>query len=77
MRLPCVTVRVRFQKKFVTVTAATLYKDEFSPAQISERIREIAFNAMAQSAVFEDIDSVDKPFLKVSKKQCKLCPERC
>ncbi len=44
------------------VTAAALCRDESSPAIISERIREIVFNAMTQSAVFEVIDSVNKPF---------------
>ncbi len=37
-------------------------QDDFTPAEISERIRQIATDAMAKSAVYEDIDSEDKPF---------------
>ncbi len=40
----------------------TILKDDCTPAEISDRIRQIATDAMAKSAVYEDIDSEDKPF---------------
>jgi hypothetical protein len=43
----CTTARIRLQEKYVKV--ATLYKDECTPEEIKERIREIAFNAMVKS----------------------------
>jgi hypothetical protein len=46
--------RIRLQEKYVKV--ATLYKDECTQKEIKERIREIAFNAMVKSAIYEDFD---------------------
>ena len=43
----CTMARIRLQEKYVKV--ATLYKDECTPEEIKERIREIAFNAMVKS----------------------------
>ncbi len=60
------TARVCSQEEFVTVD--TMYTDECTPAKISVRIREIAFDAMAQSAVYEDIDPVYRPFGVFKKK---------
>ncbi len=54
------TARIRLQEKFVEV--ATLFKDEFSPNEIKEHIRDIAFNAMAKSVVNEDIDPADRTY---------------
>jgi hypothetical protein len=54
------TARIRLQEKFVKV--ATIYKDECSPPEINERIRDIAFNAMAKSVVYEDINPADRVF---------------
>ena len=54
------TARVRLQEKFVIVE--TMFKDKSTPAEISERIRQIATDAMTKSGVYEDIDPEDKPF---------------
>ena len=54
------TARVRLQEKFVIVE--TMYKDESTPAEISERIRQIATDAMTKSGVYEDIDPENKAF---------------
>jgi hypothetical protein len=48
------SARVRLQAKFVDVE--TTLKDESTPAEISERIRQIVTDAMAKSAVYEDVD---------------------
>jgi len=50
------TARIRLQEKYVKV--ATLYKDELSPDDIKQRIRDIAFTAMAKSVIYEDIDRI-------------------
>jgi hypothetical protein len=54
------TARIRLQEKYVTV--ATLYKDEMSPEEIKERIREIAITAMAKSIIYEDLDPADTAY---------------
>ncbi len=41
---------------------ATLYKDECTPEEIKERIREIAFNAMVKFAIYEDLDPADRAY---------------
>ncbi len=41
---------------------ATLYKDECTPEEIKERIREIAFNAMVKSAIYEHLDPADRAY---------------
>ncbi len=37
-------------------------KDKCPPEEINERIRNIAFNAMAKSVVYVDIDPADRAF---------------
>jgi hypothetical protein len=54
------TARIRLQEKYVKV--ATLYKDELSPDEIKERIRDIVFSAMAKSAIYEDLDPADRAY---------------
>ncbi len=54
------TARIRLQEKYVKV--ATLFKDEHSPEEIKERIREIAFNAMVKSTIYEDLDPADRAY---------------
>jgi hypothetical protein len=56
------TARVRLQEKFVFVE--TILKDDSTPVEISERTLQIATDAMAKSAVYEDVagDPEDKPF---------------
>jgi hypothetical protein len=54
------TARIRLQEKYVKV--ATLYKDELSPDEIKERIRDIAFSAMATSAIYEDLNPTDRAY---------------
>ncbi len=44
------------------MTVATLYKDELTPEEIKERIRDIAFNAMVKSAIYEDLDPADRVY---------------
>ena len=44
------------------MTVATFYTDESSPEEIKERIREIAFNAMVKSAIYEDLDPADRAY---------------
>jgi hypothetical protein len=39
-----------------------LYKDECSPEEIKESIREIAFNAIVKSAIYEDLNPADRAF---------------
>jgi hypothetical protein len=60
------TARIRLQEKYVKV--ATLYKDECTPEEIKERIREIAFNAVVKSAIYEDLDPADKAYGVFKKK---------
>ncbi len=62
----CSTARIRLQVKFVIV--ATIYKDKCPPDKINERIRVIAFNAMAKSVVYVDIDPADRAFGGFKKK---------
>ncbi len=52
------TARIRLQEKFVKV--ATIQKDECSPEEIKECTRDIAFNAMAKSVKYEDINPADR-----------------
>jgi hypothetical protein len=54
------TARIRLHKKYVKV--ATLYKDELTPDEISQHIRDIAFSAMLKSVVYEDSDPADRAF---------------
>jgi hypothetical protein len=54
------TACIHFQEKFGKV--ATIYKGKCPPEEINERIREITFNAMAKSVVYEDIDPADSAF---------------
>ena len=54
------TARIRLQETCVKV--ATLYKDECPPEEIKERIREIAFNAIVESAIYEDLNPADRAF---------------
>ncbi len=54
------TARSRLQEKYVKVV--TLYKVECTPEEIKERIREIAFNAMVKSAIYEDLDPADRAY---------------
>ncbi len=54
------TARVWLQEKYVKV--ATLYKDELSPDEIKERIRDSAFSAMAKSAIYEDLNPADRAY---------------
>jgi hypothetical protein len=68
---PRTTARIRLQEKYVKVTK--LYKDECSPEEINERIREIVFNAMVKSAIYEDLDSADRAYGGL-KKKCTACP---
>jgi hypothetical protein len=62
------TARVRLQEIFVLVETILNFpnnwdlKDDSTPAEISERICQIATDAMAKSAMSEDIDPEDKPF---------------
>ncbi len=60
------TARIRLQEKYVKV--ATLYKDECTPEEIKERIREIAFNAMVKSAIYEDLNPADRAYGGFKKK---------
>ncbi len=60
------TARIRLQEKYVKV--ATLYKDELTPDEISLRIRDIAFTAMAKSVIYEDINPADRAFGGFKKK---------
>jgi hypothetical protein len=39
-----------------------LYKDELTPEEIKEPIRDIAFNAMVKSAIYEDLDPADRAY---------------
>jgi hypothetical protein len=59
------TARIRLQEKCVKV--ATIYKEE-CPEEINECIRDIAFNTMAKSVVYEDIDPADRAFGVFKKK---------
>jgi hypothetical protein len=52
--------RIRLQEKYVKVT--TLYKDECTPEEIKQRIREIAFNVMVKSAIHKDLNPADRAF---------------
>jgi hypothetical protein len=54
------TARICLQEKFVKF--ATIFKDECSAEEIKERIRDIAFNAMAKSAICEDIYPPDRAY---------------
>jgi hypothetical protein len=47
-----------------------LYNDELecTPEEIKERIREIAFNAMVKSAIYEDLDPADRAYGGLKKK---------
>ena len=63
------TARIRLQEKYVKV--ATLYKDELSPEEIKERIRDIAFNAMVKSAIYEDLDPADRAYGGFKKKNVR------
>ncbi len=56
----CTTARIQLHERYVTVF--TLYKDECTPEEIKERIREIAFNAMVKSAIYEDLDPADRAY---------------
>ncbi len=60
------TARIRLQEKFVKV--ATIFKDECPPEEINVRIRDIVFNSMAKSVVYEDIDPADRAFGGFKKK---------
>ncbi len=51
-----------------------MYKDKCSPEEIKERIREIAFNAMVKSAIYEDLDPADRAYGGL-KKKCTACPQ--
>ncbi len=65
------TARIRLQEKFVKV--ATIFKDdECPPEEINERIREIAFNAMAKSVVYEEIDPADRAFGGLKEKTVRV-----
>jgi hypothetical protein len=65
---------VRLQEKFVIVE--TILKDDFTPAEISERIRQIATDYMAKSAVHEDIVPEDKPFGEFKRNNVSRAPLR-
>ncbi len=56
------TACILLQEKYVKV--ATLYKDELSPDEINlkQRIRDIAFTAMAKSVIYEDFDPADRAY---------------
>jgi hypothetical protein len=49
-----------------------MYKDECSPEEIKERIREIALNAMVSSAIYEDLDPAGRPYGGFKKKMYGL-----
>jgi hypothetical protein len=63
------TARIRLQEKYVKV--ATLYKDELSPDEIKQRIRDIAFTAMAKSAIYEDLNPADRAYGGFKKKKLR------
>jgi hypothetical protein len=62
------TARIRLEEKYVK--DATLYKDKCTPEEIKERIREIAFNSMVKSAIYEDLDPADRPYGGFKKIMC-------
>ncbi len=64
------TARICLQEKFVKVV--TIFKDECPPQEINECIREIAFNAVAKSVVYEDIDPADRAFGGFKKKTVRV-----
>ena len=62
-------IRLRVQEKYVKVP--TLYKDELSPDEIKQHIRNIAFTAMAKSAIYEDLDPADRAYGGFKKKNVR------
>jgi hypothetical protein len=60
LQLSRTSARIRLQEKFTKV--ASIFKNECPPEEINKRIRDIPFNAMAKSVVYEDIDPADWTF---------------
>jgi hypothetical protein len=69
------TARLLHHEKIALVD--TTFKDETTPAEISDRIHEIATNVMALSTAYEEIDPEDKPFGDFELNQRKLRPGLC